>query len=800
MDMKAWLSNPFTREDITAAIFQINPLGSPGPDGFPAQFYQKNWEVMGDQVCNFALNFLNHGGSLNEVNDTFITLIPKVQSPKRVVDYIPISLCNVLYKVVSKTMANRLKHILPQIIAPNQSAFVLGRLISDNTLVAYEVLHSMNSRMKGKKGFMALKLDMSKAYDRVEWKFIEAIMIKMAFPAHWIHIIQACLTSVSYSILVNGEPQNKVVPSRGLRQGDPLSPYLFILCAEALSSLVRHAEACGSLTPMAIGRGPVKVNHLFFANDSLLFCQAKYEKIKCVLNILVLYEKGLGHVLNKDKSAIYFSKNTALMTQQQILQLTGVQSISSFEKYLGLPTLVRRKKIASFHSLIDRTWSRVTNWRTKFLSTAGNEILLKAVLQAIPTYAMWMFLIPASITSKLNQILRKFWWGFNEDSSKIQWVNWEYLSGRKDMGGLRFLSDIIDPQQKIWQESLLSELFTHQEIEGIKAIPISLGGREDKLTWQFTPNGCFTIKSGYYIGKELEREQVGETSGIAKDCQVWRSIWKLKVPPATKMFIWRACSEVLPTIANLKRRKVVNDSICLICKREHETSGHALWGCSGAQDVWCQGPKKVQKFSYHSDLIFNIWAELIGKLEPEELNEVAVTMRMIWARRNDVLHGKAFKHPNEVIAQARTELSLHNEALQKEVGAIFENMARVHIWTKPAVGSLKVNWDATVQTRIGRIGIGEIGVRHFCLEGDSKQVVDQMNQDSPNWSIGGCFMSDAKTVLNSAAVWSISHVYREANMAAHRLAQAAFEYTEDMYDIETCPSCILHVVTKEMRQ
>ncbi|KAF5450624.1 hypothetical protein F2P56_030956, partial [Juglans regia] len=271
-----------------------------------------------------------------------------------------------------------------------ESAFVPGRLISDNTLVAYEILHSMNSRMKGKRGFMALKLDMSKAYDRVEWKFIEAIMTKMEFPVHWINIIKACLNSVSYLILVNGEPQQCFLPSRGLSQGDPLSPYLFILSAEALTSLLNQAEACGKLTLVLIERGPVRVNHMFFVDDSLLFCQAKSKELNCVLHILDLYEKGSGQVINNDKSAIFFSKNTAQVTQKQILQL------------------------------------------------AGKEILLKVVLQAIPTYAMGMFLLPASITSKLNQMLRKFWWGFNEDSSKIQWVNWKKLSNSKEIGGLGF--------------------------------------------------------------------------------------------------------------------------------------------------------------------------------------------------------------------------------------------------------------------------------------------------------------------------------------------------------------------------
>ncbi|KAF5451733.1 hypothetical protein F2P56_026813 [Juglans regia] len=419
MEMKAWLMNPFTRENITDDIFQMNPLGSPSPDGFLAQFYQKHWEVVGEQVCNFALKVLNQGGSLNEVNDTFISLIPKVKNLKRVTDYRPISLCNVVYKIVSKTLANRLKVILPKLISINQSDFVPGRLISDNTLVAYEILHSMTSRMKGKRGFMALKLDMSKAYDRVEWKFVEAIMTKM----------------------------------------------------EALIALLNQVEASGVLTPIPIGRGPISMNHLFFTDDSLLFCQAEAEELSYVLNILDIYEKA----------------------------------------------------------------------------------------------------------------------------------------------------------SRQWKKPILQELFSQQEIDDITAIPISLGGREDKLAWQFTANGIYTVKSGYNLSKELECDLEWETAGKAKEKQVWKTIWKLRVSPATKMFLWRACNEALSTLANLRRRKVVEHSSCLVCGQEPETSGHVLWGCIGAKDVWGQAVRKVQKLSFQSDLIFEVWSRLVEILSLEELDEVAVT-------------------------------------------------------------------------------------------------------------------------------------------------------------------------------
>jgi hypothetical protein len=200
---------------------------------------------MREEVCHVILEILNSGVIPEELNLTHITLIPKNKNPMSVIDFRPISLCNVLYKLISKVLANRLKKVLPTIITPTHSAFILGRLILDNVLAAYETLYTMHMGMKGKKGYMAVKLDMSKAYDRVQWSFLEAVMEQMGFSRRWIALIMMCVTSVKYSIVVNGTPYGLITLSRGICQGDPISPYMFLLCVKALSAMISQANRDG---------------------------------------------------------------------------------------------------------------------------------------------------------------------------------------------------------------------------------------------------------------------------------------------------------------------------------------------------------------------------------------------------------------------------------------------------------------------------------------------------------------------------------------------------------------------------
>lgn len=168
MEMNEDLERVFTREEVEVALFQIGPLKSPSSDGYGACFYQDLWKIVGEDTTTAILRFLNDGLFAEEINYTHIALIPKLENPKCVTDFRPINLCNVLYKIIAKMLANRLKNVLPEVISYNQSAFIPCRLVKNNIMLVYKSLHTMKSGQKGKEWIMALKFDMSKAYDRVE--------------------------------------------------------------------------------------------------------------------------------------------------------------------------------------------------------------------------------------------------------------------------------------------------------------------------------------------------------------------------------------------------------------------------------------------------------------------------------------------------------------------------------------------------------------------------------------------------------------------------------------------------------
>lgn len=385
-----------------------------------------------------VLNFLNGGDIPQGWNDTVVTLIPKVQSPERLKDLRPISLCTVVYKLASKVLSNRLKLILPDIISPNQSAFVPQRLITDNVLLAYEMTHFMQTKRTGREGYAALKLDMSKAYDRVEWSFLEKMMVRLGFAEGWVKLIMRCVSTVTYRIKVNGDLTDQIIPSRGLRQGDPISPYLFLICAEGFSSLLYAAEERGDLSGVKVCQQAPSVSHLLFADDSLLLFKVNERSAQCLQNVLNLYESCSGQIVNKDKSSIMFSKNTSQADRKMVMEILDISTEARNEKYLGLPVYMGRSRAKTFAYLKERVWKKIQGWKEKLLSKAGKDILIKAVAQAIPTFAMSCFDLTKTLCDEISAIICRYFWSQQETENKMHWLSWDLLCRRKKKGGLGY--------------------------------------------------------------------------------------------------------------------------------------------------------------------------------------------------------------------------------------------------------------------------------------------------------------------------------------------------------------------------
>ena len=244
-------------------------------------------------------------------------------------------------------------------------------------------------------------------------------MEKLGFPIDWIDRVMICVTTQSFSILINGKPYGMIHPSRGICQGDPLSPYLFLLCAEGFTALLKKAKSEGRIKGVSICRGAPKVTNLMFADDSLLFCQATRDEGETIAKILQTYERASRQSINLEKSSVYFSSNTSERQKGQILEVLGVKEVDRFESYLGLPTLIRRAKYSTFSFLKDRIWKMLQGWKGMLLSRAGKEILIKAVAQSIPTYTMSVFQIPLKLCDELDALCAKFWWGQVGNERKI---------------------------------------------------------------------------------------------------------------------------------------------------------------------------------------------------------------------------------------------------------------------------------------------------------------------------------------------------------------------------------------------
>ncbi|KAH9648147.1 reverse transcriptase domain-containing protein [Citrus sinensis] len=408
MEMHTHLEEPFTLEEIVNALSQMCPTKAPGPDGLPAAFFQKHWQAVGRGVVTTCLHILNKQSDLASLNHTYIALIPNTEKPKKVTDFRPISLCNVVYRIIAKAIANKLKLILPQIISPTQSAFIHNRLITDNVIIGYECLHKIRHSKGRRNGLVALKLDISKAYDRVEWSFLDQIMEKFSFSNKWRSLIMSCITTAQFSVIINGTPKGLILLEKGLRQGCPLSSYLFIMYAEAFSNLLIQAERKQQIRGLRFAKD-VTISHLLFADDSLVFTRASEAECKNLKGIFDCYAKASGQIFNYEKSSMFLSGKITSGQAAAIKNIFQLKVVSKYEKYLGLPSMIGRRKLGFFNEVKLNVISKISGWRHKMFSSGGKEILIKAVAQAVPAYAMSVFRLPKGLCDDIQKAIAKFW-------------------------------------------------------------------------------------------------------------------------------------------------------------------------------------------------------------------------------------------------------------------------------------------------------------------------------------------------------------------------------------------------------
>jgi len=429
----AILTRPFSVEEVKAAVWESENYKCPSPDGISFGFIKDFWDMLKEDVMRFLTEFHRNGRLAKGINNTFIALIPKVDSPQRLNDFRPISLVGSMYKILAKVLACRLRSVIGSVVSDTQSAFIKGHQIMDGILVANEIV---DDAYRCKKELILFKVDFEKAYDLIDWGYLQAMMVKMGFPTLWRKWIKECISTATTSVLVNGSPTDEFSLGRGLRQGDPLSPFLFLLAAEGFNALMESLLVNNLYTGYKVGsRDVTVVSHLQYVDDTLILGEKSWANIRGMHVILLLFESLSGLKVNFSKSCLVcVNVATSWLSEAAMVLNCRVGSIPFL--YSGLSIGGNARRLSFWEPLISRLKSRLSGWKSRHLSMGGRLVLLKSVLSSLPVYALSFFKAPSGIISAIESIFNYFLGGGSDNRRKISWVDWKTVCRRKEVGGL----------------------------------------------------------------------------------------------------------------------------------------------------------------------------------------------------------------------------------------------------------------------------------------------------------------------------------------------------------------------------
>lgn len=596
----AWLIRDVKDEEIKSTVFQLNPDKAPGPDGFNARFFQLHWDVIGTDICKAVNFFFKHKRLVREINHTFLTLVPKSTNANSLTDFRPIACCNLLYKVITKLLTNRLQMVINDLISLNQSAFLKGRQISDCSLLAHELVRDFNKPMGSR---VCMKVDLKKAFDSVNREFIYYMLHCMGFPSTWIDWIRECISTPSFSVMVEGSPAGFFCSNRGIRQGDPLSPYLFVIVMEFWSIQMDLAVAKGDIHPLKRGV-PNQISHLLFADDMLVFCKGHKQTLK---NLDLLFEKlrlNTGLSINKEKTKVYFSKGSR--NKGELAETLGCCRGLLPVKYLGLPLSIKYPKTSNFGGLLDKLRARTEGWMTRVLSFAGRVELAKTVLLGSMNYWIQSFKLPKNIISELERIIGKFIW-----KEGLHSVSWDNICRPKKEGGLglRKIKDMsraagvkllwrLGSTDTLWATWMRSSYFANSSIwdystrlldsgtikfimeaRDVSAQFITRTQDQDRdsetLTWTGNSANNFSYASAWDVSRVRY-----------PNFELYDVLWHQFHCPKWSYCLYKALSGKLLTRDRMLRFGMIQDAKCTLCDQGLESHEHLFFECPFSCYIW----------------------------------------------------------------------------------------------------------------------------------------------------------------------------------------------------------------------
>jgi len=336
------LSCKVTREDVDKAVKELPYEKAPGIYGFTAECFKKYWSTIGNKVRTSVLEFFSNGKLLKSVNCTTLTLIPKVANPNSVQEFRPIACCTIIYNIISRILTTKLKLVVESIVGESQSAFIEGRNILDNVIIAHEMVKGYNK--KGVSPRCCIKIDIRKAYDSVEWPFLRMILIEYGMPVKFVELIMVCVSIVSYFLILNGGLTNRFQWKKGLRQGDPMSPYLFVLVMEYLNKALKELKDNPNFNhhPRCSRNN---ITHICFADDLIICSRADEVSIKLLLKSFNHFSEVSGLKDNLEKSALYIAGVTKDFKEMILEEMQFTLGELPF-LYLGVPLFSKNLSVS----------------------------------------------------------------------------------------------------------------------------------------------------------------------------------------------------------------------------------------------------------------------------------------------------------------------------------------------------------------------------------------------------------------------------------------------------------------------